>query len=398
MSNEITCLLTSPTFHGGTETAMFYTKMGLESIGYDVQSLAVRLSARSPWTNMAKSYVTPVSKKDIQFELDKSDQIVLSNTYFADPYTRDAVAKTNTSLTSGWHGDDVMKTMLEAHNVVKNSPGWSGQYVKFWDTAFEDSDVAWQKAVLPYKPRSTEVEKTSVRPYDFGFIGRIDPRKGAWGFAVAVDILSTFVSHKQIACLMAGAPNDLPGGPHIWFIRQMLEEQGWVFVETGKNPGTMKATWIARKNKTTLHYTGAYQADEVSSILESVDVFVNMTSLKASSKHFEYATLEAVSAGCYPFVPMDFDVKAQYGYDFHGAYIPTAAIRIEKGTRTVFNDLTADTRKNTYRQVAQKMQFLFEGSSFEFFRTHGGARRNLSAITKVHDPAVAAKAYVAALS
>ena len=391
MSPRIACLLTSPGYAGGTETAMQYTQAGLESLRIDAETLAVRLSARSRWSTQAESYVQAVDKHDIVEKLNEYDGVILSNTYFTEKYTRDAILDPalKPAVTSGWHGNDVMKTMLKAHEHVKSSPRWTGNYVRFWTNPLEDDDVTWVDSILPYQ---TNFEDTAPnladRQYDLSFIGRIDPRKGAWGFAVAMNILADD-TRREANVLMAGAPNDLPGGPHIFHIRVMLHSFGWSFDLDGDK---MKSTWTATKNGVTLRYSGAFDQTEMRRLMSDTKCFVNLTSIKASANHFEYSTLEAFDAQCVVLAPYGHDTF-RYDVPISMFTAPTEAVYIRKGNRVVFNDVSHDTMFETYRTLAEQLAYILDHIPSD----SPYLAKNRSAVLKAHRPELAAAAYMKAL-
>ncbi|AKJ72592.1 hypothetical protein PP301_gp054 [Gordonia phage GMA2] len=393
MTPKIACLLTSPTFVGGTETALYNAYYGFQDLDVDVQAYAVRLSARSRWSNQALDYATPVSHQELLPILSEYDGVVLSNTYFPDKYVPRVIsdpALKHVKLTTGWHGNDVMKTMLEAHEIVKRSPMWSGKYVRFWENPLEDPDVQWVDSVLPYiyQPPKLMRMPTKARHYDLGFVGRVDPRKGAFGFAVAAATLAE-QSAEGLRVLIAGAPNDLPGGPLIHTIRKMLEERGWILIKGGEK---MKSTWTLRFNESTIHYSGGFQYDEVPTILNRVKVYVNMTATRASRNHFEYTTLEAFNAGCAVIAPDDVPKTM---YDAKPEFIPAAmsAVNVLRNGRPIFNDMTKSAPV-TYAPMVDCMR---DALDLAKSRNAFWQEKNREVILQAHDATRAASAYLKAL-
>lgn len=412
---RVAALLTTPKFHGGTETALFHTVSGLRELGVDVDVIALALSGTEKWRDQAKSYVNKVvfpRKDSVELALSGYDGMILSNVHFDDRYLPEMLANSNkiSPWTSGWHGNSVMKSTREFHDQVSTGPKWKRNYVSFWPTAEEGfPELEWYRTILPYRlnPAFDDLLPVHEREYDFLFAGRVDPKKGAVAFISALEWISRRTM-DEFTARIAGAPNDLPGGPHIHQLRLMLENWGWTVMAENT---TMKSTWSAVHpcTKSVIDYTGPYEIQELPEILGSGKIFTNLTSGKASNSHLEYATMEAMDAGCivmakkdwpdYHYPKVEVDGFRQNPSPPQIFDIPEKSYRIVRGSRIIYNDVAASGVEDTYVDLAIEMHrnWLMCSGKDQANQNEEMWRQNRDALFAYHNPVNAAKTFLDAL-
>lgn len=409
---RIACLVVSPRNSGGTEAAMGYTVQGLRELGCHVTVLALSRTNGSDWSRQCWEYIDEaVSPKSgaLTAELSREnyDGIVLSNAYFTErAVTEPFIGDTGIApWTSGRHWNWESKAILEHHEIARQSPSWAGTYVSFWNSAESKllEGVEWERAVLPYVPqeRFHNLSPVSERPIDFGFIGSIGPMKGALGFVNGLERISRTDPSRKFIAEYAGNPMDKPGGPHVHEISTLLESWGWV-VERESN--TRKTPWIAENPTTgsTIHFSGAFDTDSASEVFGRVKCYVNLTSAKIAPAHLEYATMEALDAGCVVLAPDDWD-KGPYRDSGEPVLypVPRESVNVLKGNRVVYNDTAADAMEETYARLGDRMAVIhrsFEQHPEAVDREQiEGMERNREILRQAHDPKIAAAAFLRAL-
>lgn len=412
-------MLMTPSSYGGAESALQYAALGLRKLGVEVDVLAMTNQGGAEWSDQCKTFITrgldwkrgrvagQDNVKNTVKALGEYDGIVLSDTYFGDKRISEIVCTSDqiAPWTSARHWNSTAKTVYERHELAKASPKWSRRYVSFWPSVEEAfPEVSWARGILPYivQDRLHGLRPISMRPVDFGYVGRTDPKKGVLTFVSALEGLTRH-DPRPFKAVIAGAPTEIPGGPHIYAVGQKLEEWGWV---VAREDDTMKSKWSATHPRTgsIIWHTGAYGPAELPRIFGSIKCFLNTTSGKYAPQHLEYVTMEALDAGCMVIAPTDWP-DYHYG-DANGVQhrpvvsnVPEESYRIKKGNRIIYNDVRPEAPETTYRPFAEKL-----AKAMDFFATPdvdavtaAQADYNRQILSWAHDPARAGQAYLDAL-
>lgn len=404
---RIACLAVTPKWHGGVETAFAATVHGLRELGHEVDVIGCvyrsykseeEFRIKSGWREQAFDYVDKIvlvkSHEDLEDVLADYDGVIISDVYFTDKYTADVLLGSSriAPWTSGWHTNMARKAMVDFHEQNATSPSWSGAFVSFWESAEKTHEYArWHRTVLPFRASGSSSDAAfSARPYDFILAARIDPRKGIVTYVSGLEgLVRRGVSFNA---RLAGTPIDFPGGPYSNTIAVMLEEWGWtVHRETEK----LKSNWTAvdPRTKSELHYTGNYEPSELDAVLSSGKRFINATSGVASNSHLEYATLEAVDAGCAVLAKNDWDSYHYVGDQPLITDLPEKSYRIRRGSKFYYNSCVAEAVEKVYDEFTDLLERELSKSPTDEDHTATVAH-NRRVIRTAHDPKRAASAYV----
>lgn len=412
MTLRIACLVISPENSGGTEAAMKYAVQGLRDLGHDVEVLALS-RGQGEWSTQCAEYIDrAVSTKAgaLEAELDARnyDGIILSNAYFvAKPVSAPFISSTTIApWTSGRHWNWESKAILEHHAIARRSPTWSRKYVSFWASAESEAlaEVEWVRGVLPYVPQEKlhNLPPISERPIDFGFIGSVGPMKGALAFANGLERITRTDPSRKFTAEYAGNPMDKPGGPHVHEISTLFEKWGW---KVERDNETRKTQWQAT-NPTTgsvVTYTGAFGSEDAAKVFGRVKCYVNVTSSKIAPAHLEYATMEALDAGCVVLAPDDWDKGPYLSSGEPSLYpVPRESVRILKGSRFVYNDTDEYAMEDSYARLGDRMAVIHQSFSLRPDSVDQEqvewSERNREILRIAHDPKIAATAYLRALN
>ena len=407
---KIACLAVTPKWHGGVETAFAATVYGLRELGHEVDVIGCvyrkykseeDFKAKSGWREQSFNYIDKVvlvrSHEDLEDALADYDGVVISDINFSDRYTPDVLLGSSriAPWTSGWHTNMVRSEMADFHEQNAISPSWSGYFVSFWESAELTYPYAkWRRTVLPFRTSERDSDAAfSSRPYDFVMASRIDPRKGIVTYVSGLEGLAR--RGQSFNARLAGTPIDFPGGPYSNTIAVMLEQWGW---RVHRDSEKLRSNWTAVDPRTNseLHYTGNYEPSELNAVFSSGKRFVNATSGVASNSHLEYATLEALDAGCAVLAKTDWDT---YHYPDDQPIItdlPEKSYRIRKGSRMLYNSCVESAVDNVYNEFTDVLEceLMKTVSDDEHAAT---VRHNRRVISESHDPKRAAAAYVAVL-
>jgi glycosyltransferase involved in cell wall biosynthesis len=410
MSPKIACLLTSPKYFGGAETALMFTVDGLREIGCDVTVIASSATNGKGWTQQSLDVVDRITsprKESLEDVLsaENFDGIVLSNVFFPDESMAQVFYESDTIApwTSGWHNNIVLNNI--SVDKIKSAPKWCGSFLAFWPTVKDAIDIdSWVESILPYRsnPALTSINRDKLSPeYDFGFIGRADPKKGVLTFVAAMEWASRHADDQSFTALIAGAPSDVAGGPHIWHISRFMENLDWEITRHGPK---MKSNWTAVHPKTgsRVDYTGPYNYSDLPRLFSNIKCVVNFTSDRCANSHLEYSALEALEAGCVLSARADWP---DYHYPTAPAIFgtPIAAHRVMSKNRIIYNSFKPENIDTVYAEAGAHFAGLVpkiraidvQGSSRDKYLL--SVARNRQVVADAHDPKIAAKAYLTSL-
>ena len=398
----------TPQWADGAEAALIHSLPGLRERAEHVDLVVPTKKSGSTrhWTERARQHATiEVNpwKDDIGGLLSE-----YNGTFINDPMlkTDDPLAMTLVSSfavapwTTARHWNNVSKVVTERYGMMTAAPRWSKRIVTFWPSAENVDGIEWVRAgALPYvrNPLLADLAPVSQRPVDFACIGRSDPKKGTYAFAATMEAL-TRLDSRPFTAAISGVPADMMGGPHIYEIAQALEGWGW---KLDRETEKRKSNWTATKAGSTIWHTGAYDPSDLPKILGRVKCVMYSTVAKYSSQKLEYASLEALDAGCMLFGPTDWPDN-HYGGDGQGPIvteIPDRSWRPRKGKRILNLDRSPEAPSTTYApsgEVLSRALDLFRDPDCDDV-TGKIAEYNRSALDVWHDPVIAADAYLTAL-
>lgn len=402
----------TPKSFGGPSSALLHTREGLTSLGVDSDIIALETTKSSQSTDIDVHVSLPKNYDEIEAALSKYDGLVLSDTDFrASQVLTDVIAKSEkiAMWTSARHWNSTSKINFERHEIAKNSPKWSGAYVSFWPEAEKIfPDVKWHRGILPYKlsEQLQDLPRITSREFDFAFLGRTDPKKGLLTYVSALERAARSICTIDglfFRALIAGAPMEAPGGPHIAAVSNQLESWGWRVVravEKGET-GWMRSTWTAHKDGNEIVYSGAYGPQDLPSILGNVKTYVNTTIAKYGCEHLEFTTMEAMDAGCYVIAPNDWPESAYPDKKPRVRPVPEESYRITRGKRVIFTDVSEHAVDTTYAPFGDILVNALKFYASEDVSINRSAEiiteHNREVLSTAHDPAITAQAYLNAL-
>jgi hypothetical protein len=403
---KIAALHMSPRSFGGPETALEYTVYGLRS-QVDVTVLGLSRKEGSDWSEHARAFVDEVvhpTKDDFDQRVAEYDALILSDLSSENGKLLNHVldGKNLPVWTVGRHTTATTKKDLDRHERMMKNPTWSRSYVSFWEQAenLPDGDFGYERATLPYVP-SEELRglpPISQRPVDFGFVGSTDVRKGPLAFAAGLEALSR-QSSQRFTAVITGRPVEHRGGPHVAAIANRLEEWGWHVTRAGES-GKSKWTAVRPGTESIIWYTGEYERDDLPRVLGAIKCYVNFTSGKLTPGHLEYATIEAMDAGCMVIAPGDF----QSSWHYENRPMPVVSpipseshVYKISSRRSGYLDETIDSPDTTYKPFGE--QLCRAKASMQLVDDHMTmlTKHNRKALAQGHHPKRAASAYLKAL-